>query len=79
MKHDNPGPGPYEGNQPVSIEEATAEQAQFALPEYLVFLILGHIKNLRRIEPNHILVKAVEDALKKQPPDPAPQQNSFGF
>ncbi len=49
------------------------------LPAYLVFLILGHIKNLRRIEPNHILVKAVEDALKKQPPDPAPQQDSFGF
>ena len=35
----------------------------FELPEYLVFLILGHIKELRKLNPDHILVKAVEDVI----------------
>ena len=35
----------------------------FELPEYLVFLILGYIKELRQLQPDHILVKAVERAL----------------
>lgn len=41
----------------------------FELPEYLVFLILGNIRELRKLKPDHILVKAVEDALDKIPPD----------
>jgi hypothetical protein len=46
-----------------SIEEQTASHAQLALPEYLVFLILGNIKELRKHSPDHILVKAVEDVI----------------
>ena len=34
------------------------------LPAYLVFLILGHIRELRKLEPDHILVRAVNDALR---------------
>jgi hypothetical protein len=37
------------------------------LPAYLVFLIMGHIKALRTISPDHILVKAVESALRYKP------------
>ena len=40
---------------------------QFAMPEYLVFLILGHIKELRKVAPDHILVKAVTSALEQEP------------
>ena len=40
----------------------------FELPEYLVFLILGHIKELRTLNPDHILVKAVENALAQADP-----------
>ncbi len=36
---------------------------EFAMPDYLVFLILGHIKELRKLQPDHILVKAVSDML----------------
>lgn len=39
------------------------------LPDYLVFLILGNIKVLRQVKPDHILVKAVEDALSKTTSD----------
>ena len=49
------------------------------LPEYLVFLILTNIKSLRLIQPNHILVQAVEAALKQPPPDKPPEQLTFGF
>ncbi len=38
---------------------------EFALPEYLVFLILGHIKELRQVAPDHVLVKAVTAALNR--------------
>jgi len=33
------------------------------MPEYLVFLILGYIKELKQSVPDHILVKAVEGAI----------------
>ena len=42
-----------------------AEPSKFALPEYLVFLILGHIKELRVVAPDHVLVKAVACALNR--------------
>lgn len=51
------------------------EYKEFAMPEYLVFLILAHIKELRVIQPDHILVKAVEQALREVEADPdAPLQ-----
>ena len=34
------------------------------LPAYLVFLILGNIKKLKQVAPDHILVKAIEGVLK---------------
>lgn len=40
---------------------------EFAMPDYLVFLILGYIKELEQQVPDHILVKAVRDALGSQP------------
>lgn len=33
------------------------------LPAYLVFLILANIRKLKQVQPDHILVKAVEHAL----------------
>ena len=42
------------------------------LSAYLVFLILGNIKKLRDINPDHILVKAVTDVLGKVPEIPHP-------
>ena len=54
---------------PQTIEEA------FGMPEYLVFLILGYIRELRKLQPDHILVKAVEAALETNPdPGPKPEQ-----
>ena len=35
------------------------------LPAYLVFMILANVRSLRKMLPNHPLVKAVEDALDK--------------
>jgi len=53
----------------------TEQYKEFALPEYLVFLILAHIKELRQVAPDHILVKAVEQALREVEDDPhAPLQ-----
>ena len=40
------------------------------LPAYLVFLILANIKKLDQVSPDHILVKAVRQAL-----DSVPQEN----
>ena len=60
-----------------TINQDVASMQQFALPEYLTFLILGHIKELRQVAPDHVLVKAVEDVLEEElaPPDPdAPLQ-----
>ena len=39
------------------------------LPAYLVFLVLANIRRLKRAAPDHILVKAVEDAIADDPPD----------
>ena len=49
------------------------------LPNYLVFLILSHIRNLREIAPDHILVKAVEQALNEEDPGADSPQSSFAF
>ena len=49
------------------------------LPDYLVFLILSHIRNLREIAPDHILVKAVEQALNEDDPGDYSPQSSFDF
>ncbi len=48
------------------------------LPAYLVFLILGHTKALRNVQPDHILVKAVEAALAAAPAD-NPDQSSLNL
>lgn len=37
------------------------------LPAYLVFLILSNTRRLRQVAPDHILVKAVYNALEKEP------------
>lgn len=37
------------------------------LPMYLVFLILGHVKELEKVAPDHILVQAVRQALENEP------------
>ncbi len=39
------------------------------LPAYLVFLVLGNLKRLKQVSPDHILVKAVEEALAEGPHD----------
>jgi hypothetical protein len=44
----------------------TSNELDNALPEYLVFLILTNISKLRDLSPDHILVKAVEEALTNQ-------------
>lgn len=49
-----------------SIKEHASSIQQFALPEYLVFLIMGHIKELRNVAPDHVLVKAVEEILEQE-------------
>ena len=41
------------------------------LPAYLVFLILGNIKKLKQLSPDHILVKAVEGILEEDKPQQA--------
>ena len=46
------------------------------LPAYLVYLILANVHRLREVSPDHILVKAVEDALDKLPHD-NPEQMCF--
>ena len=48
------------------------------LPAYLVFLILGHVKALEEQAPDHILVKAVRDALDQVPRE-NPAQLSLGL
>lgn len=60
-----------------TINQDIQSMQQFALPEYLVFLIMGHIKELRKVAPDHVLVKAVEEILEQElapPDDDAPQQ-----
>jgi len=60
-----------------TINQDIQSMQQFALPEYLVFLIMGHIKELRKVAPDHILAKAVEEILEQElapPDDDAPQQ-----
>lgn len=49
-----------------TINEDIASMQQFALPEYIVFLILGHVKELKQVAPDHILVKAVEGVLSEE-------------
>lgn len=39
------------------------------LPDYLVFMILNHVRELREISPNHIIVKILKDTLEKAEPD----------
>jgi len=56
----------------------TNHELEGDLPAYLVFLILGLIKELEKSTPDHILVKAVRGALDSVPPD-NPKQMSFDF
>ncbi len=42
------------------------------LPAYLVYLILANIDKLRRVSPDHILVKAVKGALADADLDKCP-------
>lgn len=44
-------------------KEITLEE----LPEYLVFLILANVRELKKLKPDHILVKAVENAVEGRP------------
>lgn len=62
---------PTEDKTADTINQDVQSMQQFALPEYLTFLILGHVKELRQVAPDHVLVKAVEDALAEElaPPD----------
>ena len=46
------------------------------LPAYLVFLILANLKRLKQVAPDHILVKAVQAALDKEPAV-NPDQSAF--
>ena len=39
------------------------------LPAYLVHLILNSVLKLRELEPDHILVKAVQDAVQHREPE----------
>lgn len=45
------------------------EPQKVDLPEYLVFLILANVRELKRLRPDHILVKAVEDAINEREPE----------
>jgi hypothetical protein len=45
------------------------------LPAYLEFGVLYQVRALRKVAPDHVLVKAVEQALEDSKEDPnAPQQ-----
>ena len=46
------------------------------LPAYLVFMILANTRKLRDVAPDHILVKAVQAALDREP-GVNPDQSTF--
>ncbi len=75
-------PQPEPETEDKNADTINALMQQFALPEYIVFLIMGHVKELRAIEPDHVLVKAIEDVLADEleaPDENTPEQLTLDF
>ena len=53
------------GAQPLDycVQATTRQRIDDDMPAYLEFLVLAHLRNLKKVSPDHILVKAVEGAL----------------